>query len=78
MTGYLHFLNEGKGMDEIKAGMTIGIEGQYVEIIKVSRKGMSGVMDGSRKVGDPGAIAPVYYYKKADKTKGHVDAVISP
>lgn len=67
-------------MDEIKAGMTVAVEGQDVILNKVSRCGMRGVMNGKKKVGDPGAITPVYrlYYTRADKTKGHIDAAIDP
>lgn len=66
-------------MDEIKKGMKINMGKEEVTLTKVSRCGLRGVMDGNKKVGDKGAITPVYrlYYKRIDGTQGHTDAAIN-
>ena len=66
---------------KVAAGEKVTLpNGTDATLTKVSRYGMRGVMDCSKKVGDPTAITPVYrlYYKRPDGTKGHQDCAINP
>jgi len=65
---------------KIAKGETVNFDDQDVVLTKVSRKGMQGILDGSKKVGDSGAFTPVFrlYFKRPNKTQGHADVAINP